>query len=166
MSLDQLPALVAELKSSGKKIVTTNGAFDLLHIGHTRALQKSKSLGDILIVGVNSDASVKQYKSPRRPIIPERERAEMLAALSCVDYVVLFEEDTPLRFLEAAKPDIHTKGGDYDPEQLKETELIRRQGGVIFKTESIGGSSTGIIERILGIYGSIPPEADKPGEIL
>jgi rfaE bifunctional protein nucleotidyltransferase chain/domain len=152
VSLQELEGILPELKKQGKKIVTTNGAFDLLHIGHKRALEKSKSLGDVLIVMVNSDSSVKQYKSDLRPIIPEEERAEMLAGLSCVDYVTIFSELDPRNLLEKIKPDVHTKGGDYKPEGLLEFDGISKNGGTIVMTESIK-STTGIIEKILKIYG-------------
>ena len=160
VSLDAISALSTDLKKQGKKIVTTNGAFDLLHIGHTRSLEQSKSWGDVLIVGINSDASVKQYKSLERPIIPEAERAEMVAALACVDYVVIFGDERPMRFLEAVQPHIHTKGGDYDMEELHETKLIRSFGGEIRRTNSVK-STTGIIERILAIYGRMPAEGKE-----
>ena len=149
VSSQELKTVVAELKKQGKKIITTNGAFDLLHVGHKKALEKSKSLGNVLIVGVNSDASVKQYKSDLRPIIPEAERAEMVAALACVDYVTIFDEPNPKKFLDLVKPDIHTKGGEYDVEKLLESDVVRRNGGVIILTESIDITTTGIIEKIL-----------------
>ena len=161
ISISELDALVTSLRRGGKTIVTTNGAFDMLHIGHLRALKKSKTFGDVLIVGVNSDLSVKDYKSPDRPIIPEDERAELVAALACVDYVVIFNERDPLRFLGIVKPDVHTKGGDYDPEKLLETVLIRENGGRIEKTDTIK-STTGIIGRILEIYGKVLAEQPQP----
>jgi len=152
VALQDLETIVSRLKKEGKKIVTTNGAFDLFHVGHKKVLEESKSLGDILVVGVNSDNSVKQYKSELRPIIPENERAEIVSALSCVDYVTIFEDLRPLKFLEIIKPDIHTKGGEYDLEKLHETEIVRQNGGVIINTKSVKPSTTEIIERILKIY--------------
>ena len=154
VSLKELDSIVTELKSMNKKIVSTNGAFDLLHVGHKRALEESKQLGDILIVGINSDSSVKQYKSKLRPIIPDTERAEMVAGLSCVDYVTIFHEKDPLRFLEIARPDIHTKGGDYDPKKLIEFNVLRKNGVKIVKTKSIK-STTDIIKKILKAYESV-----------
>ena len=151
VTLPELEVIVHELKNQGKKIVTTNGAFDLLHVGHVQALEASKTYGDVLIVGLNSDTSIKQYKSELRPIIPETERAEMLAALACVDYVTIFNETDPKMFLELVKPDVHTKGGDYDPEKLLEYDVITRNGGKVIKTDSIK-STTGIIEKILKSY--------------
>lgn len=148
VTLQELEVIVTGLKKEGKKIVTTNGAFDLFHVGHKKVLEESKSFGDVLIVGVNSDASVKQYKSNKRPIIPEDERAEIVAALACVDYVLIFEDLRPIKFLEIVKPDIHTKGGEYDVEKLHETEIIRQNGGVIIKTKSVKLTTTEIIEKI------------------
>lgn len=148
VTLQELEAIVERIKEKGKKIVTTNGAFDLFHAGHKKALEESKSFGDVLIVGVNSDASVKQYKSDKRPIIPERERAEIVAALACVDYVTIFEDLRPIKFLETVKPKIHTKGGEYDLEKLHETKLVRQNGGVIIKTKDVKPTTTEIIEKI------------------
>jgi len=151
--LQELVSIVENLKKQGKKIVTTSGAFDILHAGHITALEQSKSLGDILIVGLNSDSSIKKYKSDKRPIIPEKERAIMLAALTSVDYVIIFNEPDPINFLELVKPDIHTKGEDHDPEKLLETEVVRQNGGVIIKTKSVKPTTTEIVEKILKIYG-------------
>lgn len=152
VSLDKLLPIVENFKKDGKKIVTTNGAFDLLHVGHVHALEQSKNFGDILIVGVNSDASVKQYKSKERPIIPENERALMIASLECVDYVITFDEIDPKNLLNILQPHVHTKGGDYNPKELKEFDLITQNGGVIKTIESIPPSTTTIIERILKAY--------------
>jgi len=154
LSLTQLKEVVTDLKKLGKKIVTTNGAFDMLHIGHKRVLEESKLLGDILIVGINSDTSVKRYKSDLRPIIPEIERAELVAALACVDYITIFNESDPINFLELVKPAIHTKGGDYNPEKLLETPVIQKNGGKIVIIPGKVQSTTDIIDRILKIYGS------------
>ncbi|MCR4333503.1 MAG: D-glycero-beta-D-manno-heptose 1-phosphate adenylyltransferase [Patescibacteria group bacterium] len=154
VSLAELPAIVEKLKKQGKKIVTTNGAFDILHVGHKRALEESKSLGDVLIVGVNSDSSVKQYKSDLRPIIPEDDRAEVLAGLACVDFVTIFTETDPKNFLDLVKPDIHTKSGDYKEEELKETSTVLQNGGEVVIIPFIEGkSTTNIIDRILKVYG-------------
>lgn len=153
--MDKLGGISSELKKEGKKIVTTNGAFDILHIGHKRALEASRALGDVLIVGVNSDASVKQYKSDRRPIIPENDRAEMLAALSCVDYVTIFNEPDPKKFLEVVKPDVHTKSGDYKAEELIEFGLLKQNGtDIIIIPLSGSWSTTKVIDHILELYSS------------
>lgn len=149
IALEDLPPLVQKLKREGKSIVTTNGAFDLFHIGHLRALEASKGLGDVLIVGINSDESVKEYKSPVRPIVPESERAEVIASLECVDYVTIFPETTPVRFLELVQPNVHTKSSDRDPEKMPETSLVKKYGGEVVMVPMIPGhSTTALIERI------------------
>lgn len=157
VSQQELAKVVAELKKQGKKIVTTNGAFDILHIGHVKALQQTKALGDVLIVGVNSDSSVKQYKSDLRPIVPQEDRAEMLAALACVDYVTIFSETDPRNFLELVKPNIHAKSGDYDAEKMIETPTVRKNGGDVKIIPFIPcKSTTNIIKRICEVYGQEP----------
>lgn len=154
VSQQKLAALVADLKKQGKRIVTTNGAFDILHVGHAKALQAAKALGDVLIVGLNSDSSVKQYKSDKRPVIGESDRAEMLAALACVDYVTVFTETDPRNFLELVKPNVHTKSGDYDAEKMVETPTVRKNGGEVRIMPFVAGkSTTSIIERIREVYG-------------
>lgn len=146
---ENLAAVVAQEKAQNKVIVSTNGCFDILHIGHVRYLQESKKQGDILVVYLNSDASVKRLKGDSRPINNEADRAEVLAALECVDYVVLFEEDTPCNLIEIVKPDIHTKGGDYNPDNLPETEVIRANGGdLVFINFVEGKSTTATIEKM------------------
>lgn len=146
---ENLSDLIKKLRSEGKKIVTTNGCFDLLHVGHVRYLQKSKSFGDILIVMLNSDMSVKRLKGDSRPLNNEQDRAEILCALSCVDYVVIFEEDTPRDLLDIIKPDIHTKGGDYTLETLPEADVIIKNN---IKLELItfveGKSTTNLINKM------------------
>ena len=123
-------------------IVFTNGCFDILHVGHLRTLLTAKREGDLLIVGVNSDASVKRLKGEERPINSERERAEMLAGLECVDMVIIFEEDTPMALLEELRPDVHVKGGDYSEADLPEAALVKSFGGKIVLTRLIPGRST------------------------
>lgn len=152
LSLTQLVSEVERLKSQGKKIVATNGAFDLLHIGQKRALEESRLLGDVLIVGINSDSSVKQYKSELRPIIPENERAELVAALACVDYVTIFDERDPVTFLKSIHPDIYTKGGDYTLEQNLAADFVRENVGKIVIIPGRIQSTTAIIDKILKIY--------------
>ena len=153
VTLGQLKNVVADLKKRGKKIVTKNGAFDLLHVGHVRMLEASKALGDILIVGVNSDSSIKQYKSDTRPIISENDRAEMVAALTCVDLVTIYNEPDPRNFLEAVKPDIHTGPGDYTAETMLETATVEKNGGiVVIIPRTSHESTTSIIERIVKVY--------------
>lgn len=145
----KLDTLSRRLKAQGKIIVTTNGCFDLLHVGHVRILKAAKSLGDILIVGINSDDSVRQLKGPARPITEENDRAEILMSLSCVDYVTIFSEDTPVEFLREVKPDIHVKGSDYSPDTLAETPVVENNGGKIVILELVPERSTSsIVSRI------------------
>jgi rfaE bifunctional protein nucleotidyltransferase chain/domain len=139
------------LKSLGKKIVFTNGCFDMLHIGHTRYLYEARSLGDHLIVAVNSDRSVRAIKGPERPVMNEEERAEMLAALGCVDSVIIFDEDTPLKVIEILMPDILVKGGDWRPEDIVGSDAVIAAGGEVKSLPFVEGfSTTGIINRIDG----------------
>ena len=135
---------------SGKKLVTTNGSFDVLHVGHLRILQEAKRQGDILLVLVNSDASVKLNKGVLRPIVPEIERMEMLSGLACVDYVLKFDEKEVLSLLEKIKPNVHVKGGTFLPERVAtEKALVESFGGKhICLPEHIGYSTTNIIQRI------------------
>lgn len=147
----ELSEVLSKLK--GKKIVFTNGVFDILHVGHLRYLQKARSLGDVLIVGLNSDRSVKKIKGASRPIIPEKERAEILASLEPVDYVVLFNEVTPNKLIEKIKPSIHVKGGDYRHKPLAEEKIVKELGGeIVFVDKVRGKSTTKIINKILKIY--------------
>ncbi|RKY83134.1 D-glycero-beta-D-manno-heptose 1-phosphate adenylyltransferase [candidate division KSB1 bacterium] len=148
-TLKELKQIVDKLKKQGKKIVFTNGCFDLLHVGHIRYLQKAKKLGDILIVAINSDDSVKKIKGKSRPIIPAEERSEVIAALECVDYVVIFHETLPNRVIETLKPDIHVKGGDYSVNELPEAKIVKSYGGKVIILDKIEGHSTSeIIRRI------------------
>jgi len=117
-----------ELRAAGKTVVLTNGHFDLLHLGHVRCLQQAKKLGDVLFVGVNSDASTRLLKGERRPIVPEDERARLVAALECVDYVVIFEERTAERLLAALRPEVYAKGGDWSVEDLPEAKVAAEHG--------------------------------------
>jgi rfaE bifunctional protein nucleotidyltransferase chain/domain len=129
LSLESLEPVVAVLKSAGKTVVFANGCFDLLHVGHIRYLQGARQLGDVLVVGLNSDQSVRRLKGPPRPLMPENERAEILAALACVDYVVIFQELNVEAVLRVLKPDIHCKGSDYTEETIPEREVVRSYGG-------------------------------------
>ena len=155
VSPKELEAIVVDLKKQGKKIVTKNGAFDLLHVGHIRMLEASKALGDILIVGVNSDSSIKQYKSDTRPIISENDRTEMVAALGCVDFVTIYNEPDPRKFLEIVKPDIHTGPGDFKVESMLEASTVEKNGGtVVIIPRTPHESTTSIIDRIIKVYDS------------
>ena len=143
------------IKKQGNVVVTTNGCFDVLHLGHLRYLQAAKKLGDLLVVAVNSDESVRQLKGQNRPLVPEDERAEMLAGLECVDYVVVFPELTPIELLSELKPNIHVKGGDYKLEQLVEREIVEKNGGkVVVGINVPGKSTTNLIEVICDQYGT------------
>lgn len=141
--------LVEKLKTSGKTVVFTNGCFDILHVGHLRYLNEAKACGDILIVGVNSDASVKRLKGPTRPINNEYDRAEMLTGLKAVDYTVIFTEDTPVELIGELKPSIHVKGGDYKKEDLPETKVVEKFGGEVRILSLIDGkSTTNVVNKI------------------
>lgn len=151
---NELASCLQQAKANGNVVVTTNGCFDVLHLGHLRYLQAARQLGDLLVVAVNSDSSVKELKGENRPLIPEQERAEMLAGLECVDYVVIFPESTPIELLSELKPNIHVKGGDYKLEQLIEREVVEKNGGkVIVGLNVPGKSTTNLIEVICERYG-------------
>lgn len=136
-------------KEQGKKVVFTNGCFDILHVGHISYLEMAKRQGDILIVGVNSDESTKRLKGPTRPINSEKDRAAMLSALKAVDYTVIFEEDTPEDLIAYLKPSIHVKGGDYKKENLPETKIVEAYGGKVIILNFVEGkSTTNIINKI------------------
>jgi len=145
----QLLNIVSELKKQNKTIVTTNGCFDIIHAGHVRYLKHAKELGDVLIVCLNSDESVKRLKGSSRPLNYQDDRAEVMSALEAVNYVVIFEEDTPVDVLAKIKPNIHVKGGDYTEETLPETAVIKQGGGKIqFIPFVEGRSTTNIINKI------------------
>lgn len=145
----QLPSLIKKLREQNKTIVTTNGCFDILHVGHVRYLQKTKTFADAMIVCLNSDVSVKKIKGPDRPINNENDRAEILCALACVDYVVMFDESSPENLLCEIKPDVHTKGADYTIETLPEAKSIIANGGRIeFISFVEGKSTTNVIKKI------------------
>jgi rfaE bifunctional protein nucleotidyltransferase chain/domain len=146
----QLPELGRTLRAEGQRIVFTNGCFDLLHVGHLRYLQQARAQGDLLVVGLNSDLGVRRLKGPTRPIVPEDERAELLAGLACVDYVTLFDEPLPNETIRALRPDIHVKGGDYRVEDLPEAAIVREGGGeVVIMPLVEGRSTTDIVKKIL-----------------
>jgi D-beta-D-heptose 7-phosphate kinase/D-beta-D-heptose 1-phosphate adenosyltransferase len=136
--------------SRGKKLVFTNGCFDLLHIGHIRYLQQARSLGDVLVVGVNSDRSVQELKGPSRPIQNQDDRAEILSALGCVDFVVIFDESTPKKLIESLTPDILVKGGDWKPEQIVGSDWVLAKGGQVLSLQFVEGrSTTEIVSKLL-----------------
>lgn len=154
LSKEKIVEVIEKAKHEGKKIVTTNGVFDLIHYGHVWILEEAKSLGDILIVLVNSDESVRRLRGKARPIIGERERAKTIAALACVDYVCIFKEDTPTEMLEVIRPHIHVKGADRKIEEIVERKVVEQNGGKLVLLPLIEGiSTTNVIERILKVYG-------------
>jgi rfaE bifunctional protein nucleotidyltransferase chain/domain len=150
MTLDAaaLGRFVREARAAHKRIVFTNGVFDILHTGHLRYLQAARRHGDLLIVGVNSDASVRRNKGPGRPINPEQERAEVLAALACVDAVSIFDDDTPADIIRRVEPDVLVKGADWPADQIVGRDTVEARGGrVILEPVEQGYSTTAIVER-------------------
>ena len=148
-ALDAALAQVQAWKNASEKIVFTNGCFDLLHPGHISLLHQSRGLGDRLIVGLNTDDSVRRLKGPERPILSEHDRAAMLSALECVDLVVLFDEDTPLALIESIQPDILVKGSDYQPDQVVGKSIVEAYGGRVELVDLIKGySTTQLTERV------------------
>ena len=130
LTLAELGKRVGELKRQGRRVALANGHFDLLHVGHLRYLRAARAEGDVLVVAINSDGSVERLKGPGRPIVPQQERAEMLAALEPVDFVVVFEGDSPAALLTELRPDVHCKGTDYgSPERVPEYDVVRAYGG-------------------------------------
>ena len=149
VTLDQVVALVTRLRAAGQQIVFTNGVFDLLHPGHLRYLTQARALGDALIVGINSDRSVRTNKGPGRPITPQEERAEVLAALGCVDAVVIFDGDTPHELIAALQPDVLVKGADWAADEIVGRDIVEARGGKVVRVPiEMGYATTGIIERI------------------
>jgi rfaE bifunctional protein nucleotidyltransferase chain/domain len=152
VELKELLELLEKVRGK-KKIVFTNGCFDLLHAGHADYLNKAKSLGDVLVVGINSDASVRRIKGEKRPILPQQMRAYLLDNLKPVDYVVIFEEDTPLELIKAIKPDVLVKGADWDLERIVGADFVLSYGGRVERIPfSFDISTSKVIERILGLY--------------
>ena len=149
----ELLRVIKNLKTRGKRIVFTNGCFDLLHIGHIRYLEKARTLGDILVVGVNSDSSVRILKGPKRPILPAKERAEILSGLGCVDYITIFNEQDPLKLITSLHPHVLVKGGDWTKEQIVGGDVVERSGGKVVIIPFVKGTSTSnLIGTILKKY--------------
>jgi len=149
VTLDQAVDLVARLRRDGKKIVFTNGVFDLLHPGHVRYLQHARQLGGALIVGLNADRSVRANKGAGRPVTPAAERAEIVAALACVDAVVVFDEDTPRNLIAALQPDVLVKGADWAADAIVGRDIVEARGGRVVRASiEPGYSTTAIIEKI------------------
>jgi rfaE bifunctional protein nucleotidyltransferase chain/domain len=149
MTLTEAQALVSGLRALGKTIVFTNGVFDLLHVGHLRYLQQARSLGNALIVGVNSDRSVRAIKGPGRPVTPQDERAEILSALWCVDGVVVFDEETPYELIASLQPDVLVKGADWATDAIVGRDIVEARGGRVVRVQIEAGQSTSaLLERI------------------
>jgi rfaE bifunctional protein nucleotidyltransferase chain/domain len=160
LSADELARHIAGHRSDGQRIVVTNGCFDVLHRGHTRYLNQAKQLGDILVVALNSDDSVRRLKGPDRPINTVADRAAVVAALSCVDYVTVFDTPTPIPLIEKIRPEIYAKGGDYTPEMLAETEAVERFGGRVAILDYVAElSTTAVVQRIRNGEGAPVGEA-------
>jgi D-beta-D-heptose 7-phosphate kinase/D-beta-D-heptose 1-phosphate adenosyltransferase len=157
----------ARLRAEGKKLVFTNGCFDLLHVGHVRYLNQARALGDALVVAVNSDRSVRQLKGPGRPVVPEGERTEVLSALECVNLIFIFDDSTPQQVIDAIVPDILIKGADWQINEIVGRETVERAGGVVRNIPLVEGSSTtGIITKVLERFGprpARPPAQDAQG---
>lgn len=148
-SIDRLIKIISSLKKRKKRIVFTNGCFDILHVGHTAYLNKTKSLGDFLVVGVNSDSSVKSIKGKKRPLNPLKERMEILASLECVDYICAFSDKTPLNLIKKIRPDVLVKGGDWQNKEIVGADFVKGYGGKIFTIPFRKGHSTsGLIKKI------------------
>ncbi len=150
-SLDELRSIAVQARRDGKAVVFTNGCFDLLHRGHVHILREAKALGDILIVGINTDRSVKEIKGPDRPVLLEADRAELVAAMEMVDYVALFDEPDPHKMIAAIRPSVLVKGGDWGAEEIVGSDIVKQDGGKVAVIPYLKGfSTTEIIERIRG----------------
>lgn len=146
---DSVRPLLEKIKSEKKTIVFTNGCFDILHPGHVYYLNHAKNMGDCLVVGLNTDASVKRIKGPKRPLVCEKDRARILASLESVDYVVFFDDDTPQKLIEIVKPDILVKGGDYRKNEIVGADIVKAYGGKVATIDFLDGfSTTEMISRI------------------
>ena len=149
LSRSDAAAFAQRLREAGKQVVFTNGVFDLIHPGHVRYLQEARSLGDALIVGVNADESVRRNKGEGRPVTPERERAELIAALACADAVTVFEEDTPAEMIRAIQPDVLVKGADWAADRIVGRDTVEAHGGRVVRVAvEEGYSTTAILQRI------------------
>ena len=153
-SLETVLETVAQARSKGASVVLTNGAFDMLHVGHVRYLQGAAQQGDIVVTAVNSDSSVRHSKGPSRPVIPEQERAELVAALGVVDWVVLFDEPTVTGVIERLRPEVHAKGTAYSPESVPERSVVESYGGrVAIVGDPKDHSTTELVERLKEVQG-------------
>jgi len=147
LTLEALQPKLLNIRKSGKKIVFTNGCFDILHVGHVRYLAAAKSEGHVLVVGLNSDKSVKIIKGPKRPIVNQRQRAEVLASLQSVDYITLFDEADPLRLIAALRPDVLVKGSDWEADEIVGADVVTAHGGKVMRIEMVPDASTSMIIR-------------------
>ena len=153
LTLEDLVTRLGKVRKSGQKIVFTNGCFDIMHVGHVRYLADARSKGDLLVVGLNSDASVRIIKGDKRPIVRQNHRAEVLASLGCVDFIVIFDEPDPLKLIQTLKPDVLVKGEDWTEDAIVGAESVKSQGGKIVRISFVEESSTtAIIEKILQRY--------------
>jgi len=153
VNIEELVKILKDQTASGKRVVFTNGCFDILHAGHVIYLTEAKSLGDLLVVGLNSDSSIKRLKGENRPVVPEEERAAVLSGLESVDYIVVFTEDTPYNAIKALQPNILVKGGDWSPDQIVGYDVVLKNGGEVKSLSFVNGlSTTNIITKILQIY--------------
>jgi len=149
-TLEEMLQVRSELRAQGRKLVFTNGCFDLLHVGHVRYLNQARALGDALVVAINSDRSVRENKGEGRPLVPEAERAEVLSALACVDYVTIFDEGTPQSVIDAIVPDVLVKGADWGLSEIVGRETVEKAGGVVRNITLVPGrSTTSIVARVL-----------------
>jgi rfaE bifunctional protein nucleotidyltransferase chain/domain len=152
-SLKQLTQIRRRLAKEGKKVVFTNGCFDILHRGHIECLRKAKSFGEVLMVGLNSDSSVRKIKGEKRPILSQNDRAEILASLEMVDYVVIFNEETPHKVITSLVPDVLVKGGDYSKDKIVGKDIVESGGGRVIRIKQVAGKSTrNIIKTIVDRY--------------
>ncbi|MFH1980527.1 MAG: D-glycero-beta-D-manno-heptose 1-phosphate adenylyltransferase [Pseudomonadota bacterium] len=155
---ERIAAVAEGLREKGSRIVFTNGCFDLLHIGHIRYLSAARDCGDCLVVGLNADESVHRIKGPERPVTPEDQRAEVLAALSCVDFITVFSEDTPKRLIAAVRPHVLVKGADWAEADIVGADIVRADGGDVVRIPVVKDvSTTGIIARIRSAQPPLPP---------
>jgi D-glycero-beta-D-manno-heptose 1-phosphate adenylyltransferase len=154
LKLKDLIIALENLRESGKRIVFTNGCFDILHVGHVRYLAAARAKGDVLVIGLNSDASVKSIKSDNRPVVNQDQRAEVLAGLACVDYITIFDESDPLTLIQDIKPDILAKGADWEETNIIGSDVVKSYGGEVVRIKLVPDISTSrIIRRILELYG-------------
>ncbi len=153
-ALRDLKATLDRLRKANQRIVFTNGCFDILHAGHVRYLAAARREGDLLVVGLNSDQSARSIKGPKRPIVSQRQRAEVLAGLWCVDFIVIFDEPDPLLVIQTLRPDVLVKGGDWPEDRIIGADVVKSGGGRVVRVPVVAGiSTTGIIERIIERYG-------------